>query len=322
MEEDHDIYKVMRECMQEDLKVLLPRRYSMPAYSYPADEAPLQGVAHMRMCTERIVEPNQNNANWFISSCMFRKYGSRVYAVTPELALDLSRTSLKGLDMPSLRWPLKSFCLSFPKETVFLNDTDGYLTGMLVCVEPDLQDLREMALEFGVDYEHKANDPGKFMVCSSVSSGAAYSCSTYLKDFSIDALEKLSFSTTLASGGSLDTITPGDKESSRKLMEVFVKVLSYLNARPSDLEQGALKAKAKNKSKKHAPKLDWWKPWVIGLDRQKQAKIVAGTNPGAGERGSCIPHWRCGHWRHVHYGKGRENTRLVFIEPVMVNKEK
>jgi hypothetical protein len=262
--------------------------------------------------------------NWFISAELFARYGSRLYVTTRELMTDLARTNIKGLDMPSLKWPLKSFGISFPRESVFLNDTDGYLTGMLVALDPGEEDLKHIGDRYNVNTSCEPARP-KFIVCSATSSGAAYSCNTYLEDFSLDALKDLEFKTTLASGMSLDSVDAGDRDTSKRLMEVFVKVLSYMNARPADLEEGALKARAKRKGRKAhlIQKQDWWKPWIIGLDRKRQVKILAGTNHNAARDGSSpIPHWRCGHWRHVRHGKGLENSRITWIEPTIVNRDK
>ncbi len=43
------------------------------------------------------------------------------------------------------------------------------------------------------------------------------------------------------------------------------------------------------------------------------------SEPGDGHHARPQTHWRKGHWRRQHFGKGRQEIRLVFIRPVLVN---
>ena len=41
--------------------------------------------------------------------------------------------------------------------------------------------------------------------------------------------------------------------------------------------------------------------------------------PSTGARGKYRTHWRRGHWRVQRHGQARKDTKLIFIEPVLIN---
>lgn len=123
-------------------------------------------------------------------------------------------------------------------------------------------------------------------------------------------------------------VSPGADElrSFEAVVYQLAKVLLYLNLpeaeRESVPERSVLEARLRQVGPKKAKRLQ--RQRVRAYDRivigPRVSDVVAPTpaEPGGPQR-RLRPHWRRGHFRRVRYGEGRSQSRLGWIQPVLVN---
>jgi hypothetical protein len=126
---------------------------------------------------------------------------------------------------------------------------------------------------------------------------------------------------------------PRDEEIARagEVIDLLAKVLLYLNlaeaeqeriTERSDLERrihGLGPKKAKRLSRQLASAYD---RILIGsrVATQTETTPAGGSGAGATTPGHHLrPHWRRGHFRRIRYGEGLSESRLGWIQPVLVN---
>lgn len=118
-------------------------------------------------------------------------------------------------------------------------------------------------------------------------------------------------------------------EVADKALRLVVNSLCYLSSYPEEIErvwpgmpkhvQANVRDKAKGNKKKMESLLEkmGYRPLhFCGLKFVQENAVTIG-NCEAGRR----QHWRRGHWRNQPYGEGRQNYRLRWIQPMLVNKE-
>lgn len=89
---------------------------------------------------------------------------------------------------------------------------------------------------------------------------------------------------------------------------VVFNLLFAMEARPELVESG-VKVSHHKKSR-----TDVWTPNIIG---RKYRSVGSGDGTHASPR----MHWRSGHFRKQKYGKGRKLSKIIWIEPVLINPE-
>ena len=95
--------------------------------------------------------------------------------------------------------------------------------------------------------------------------------------------------------------------------EFLVKLFAVLNAEPELLIPEKVVRKVKKTGRKIAEYPRSWAP-------PKLWKKSSAVGTGEGKR-HVHPHYRRGHVRRQHYGKGGKSVKLVWIRPVLVNKK-
>lgn len=274
-------------------------RYRIPDWAYGTKFCETQAFIHTAEAAlmPHLIDP-ANAGKWDNSLRRWVLHGHRVYVPTKELVMDLRRTSLRGLDMPSLPWPLESFMVCLPKEIDYPHP--GKPLGFF------------MSRVFIADGE-------SFCVCAAMDDGSAYSCTYLSHDFSLAVVEQTDFTYSDADRLFGFTHKTGDKQDLMGIVEFAIKFLSYLCAVPEDMEAGYRPAgKTQGKpaqARKGNQKQSARKPWIVGLDRQAAQQVSHG-----GKHRSPIAHWRCGHWRHQRYGVARAKTKLLWIQPTIISK--
>jgi len=226
---------------------------------------------------------------------------------------------VKGIEVSNLKWPIYGMSMILPREMVYLNDEDQYLTSLTGAVLPGTPAGTKEGVEIILEDDANGDDP-QMIICVSTSSGAAYSFNHPIREFTADKMQELGFDVT-DFGLSLPVDVKMGKTALATSVELFVKILTYMNAIPEDEEKGVLKAKGK-KSDKRPPlkQRDFWKPWIIGLQRTREAKVRSGSSPST--PGSRIPHWRSGHWRQQPCGKDRSDVKVLWIKPTLIKGTK
>ncbi len=104
-----------------------------------------------------------------------------------------------------------------------------------------------------------------------------------------------------------------EKIFNQKMNLLAVKLLLSLEAASEYIEYGSLLRK--QRIKHNSVKDELWNPNIIGRKYQIRQP---GYHP-FGTHASPRTHWRRGFWRHQKYGVALSKTKLIWIEPVLVN---
>ena len=114
-----------------------------------------------------------------------------------------------------------------------------------------------------------------------------------------------------------------------KALKLIVNSICYLNSVDKDIEIGATnndaadilqelektkKTQAVNKLKDKLKKFTYSKIHFCGNKLKQQFQTELG--------GELDPHWRRGHWRNQPFGSGLTQTKLIWIKPTIVRKDK
>jgi hypothetical protein len=95
-----------------------------------------------------------------------------------------------------------------------------------------------------------------------------------------------------------------------------LQILLAITARPELVESG--ECVRKERTKHGRTKLALWSPNIIGKSYVSGKACGNYTlDGGDGYR----PHWRRGHFRKQHHGKANSLTKVIWLEPVLVNSE-
>jgi len=103
------------------------------------------------------------------------------------------------------------------------------------------------------------------------------------------------------------------------LCRILFNLMAYMKSDKAEIDWGEEVTKKKKvgwKSKKTV-KTRVVTPGILGpreTFRDKHTSVGAGTSPNT--------HWRLGHWRHQPCGKGRSETKLIWIRPILINAGK
>lgn len=98
-----------------------------------------------------------------------------------------------------------------------------------------------------------------------------------------------------------------DKEFSTKLMAVLAQFVHVLHTRVELTEPEKFKKTARKTGR------EIWYPRFLG-----PSYVRPGAQHGRGEGGGVATHMRRGHWRNQRFGKGRAETKVLWIEPCLV----
>ncbi len=115
-----------------------------------------------------------------------------------------------------------------------------------------------------------------------------------------------------------------------KSLKLIINSLCYINSKDSDNEiyttndqattlvnnlKKAKKTQEKNRIKQKLEKFSYSKIHLLGGNLKKQYENLKTEI-------EVEPHWRRGHWRKQPYGKGLTETKLIWIKPTIVRKDK
>lgn len=272
-----DWLKICKSELAAEISALFPRRYNMPAWAHDPEALAVHAATNQ-------TDGDPYNAQlWQAASVSFARFGSRVYAVEPDLLRSLQRTRLEGANMADLHWPLPAFAIVFPRGGIQTDPQSGDLTGIIVSQ---------------VDHAGQRN----VVLCGGLANGGSLALHQSMTD--LDAM-----------AGDLHMPHGGDKSDVQielgLMAGIVIKIMAYITAR-SDITDGALKTRAKA-GKPNAR--DWWLPWIVGSG---YARSVRSGSAGGTHAGPSM-HWRSGHWRNQAIGPRDEGKhRLIWIEPVLV----
>lgn len=118
-------------------------------------------------------------------------------------------------------------------------------------------------------------------------------------------------------------------EVGHKALRLVVNSLCYLSSYPEQVErvwpelpkhvQAQARDKAKGNKKKMESMLEKMGYRPLHFCGLKFVQEHVGI--GGGSEESRRQHWRRGHWRNQPYGEGRQQYRLRWIQPMLVNRD-
>ena len=284
-----------KEVSQRSKEFLQAKRVKVPDWAHGTKYCEIQTMAHSVGLEMGSGFVDKHNASYWVMA-----YGSfgqfnRVYVPTKALVEDLSRTSIKGLDLPTLHWPVGGFMICPPKGSLILNSAE--VNGILLA-------------------EGHLGHEKSFIICAAMSDGAAYSMHHLQDDFSMEVIDQND-----PAYSELDMFKANpveDKDELKSIITFALKFLSYLNAVPADTTEGSPSVRRAGAETAFERKQKPLHPWIVGLDRE----VKRGNGSLGGTHASPMAHWRSGHWRHQRHGEGMTKTKLMWIEPTLVKGSK
>lgn len=115
----------------------------------------------------------------------------------------------------------------------------------------------------------------------------------------------------------MQTKAPGkeiETQVANRLNSLAVKILMAMSARPELIEEGALLRPSKIKHGREREAL--WSPNMVG----RSYRIVRPPDyRPEGSHASPRMHWRRGHMRWQKFGHGRSQSKIIWIDPMLVN---
>lgn len=106
-----------------------------------------------------------------------------------------------------------------------------------------------------------------------------------------------------------DFLTVEQRDFNDKILATCFNLLFAMQARPELVETGRKLGRHKKSNS------EIWSPNIIG--RKYRVKRPEGYEPN-GEHGTKRMHWRRGHFRQQQYGKGLTETKIIWLEPMLV----
>ncbi|MDF5726169.1 MAG: hypothetical protein PUP91_38175 [Rhizonema sp. PD37] len=106
-------------------------------------------------------------------------------------------------------------------------------------------------------------------------------------------------------------------EFNEYLHSIFLRLILIMECRPELVETESQKVTI-NKGFGKASAKDFYQPLWIGKTYRSKFEKVENSQSSSSQQGSKSLHWRRGFIRNQAYGEGRQQRKLVWIEPVLV----
>ncbi|NHC36915.1 hypothetical protein [Scytonema millei] len=202
------------------------------------------------------------------------------YWVGKDLLTALMQSDLT-IEADSLHWAMKTGIFMLPKNVVF---------------SPEKRSIQAIFWHF---------DPSNGYLYLTASDGASFFCRRFK---AYDNLRKITYA-------DVQDINPqAVVEFNEYLQSIFLRLILIMECRSElvDTESKVIRVNqgfAKDKAK------DYYEPLWVGRNYRVQREE---TQDKGGTHASPRVHWRRGYLRNQPYGEGRQQRRLVWIEPVLV----
>lgn len=241
-----------------------------------------------------------------------------VYFVTTELLQAAARTSLpSGVEWSSLNFPFPAMTFVFPRSGVLRHPTDGAVACATFATLPKGSKLSHsftpnVTLETSYGYTTVMGVTEAMAVyhasCRWDTQPTTDSCSAEaIPEHREERLDAYGALTVLPLG-------EGEHEWIADFMRVVVSLALLVSARP-DLAQ-LLPGKTRTPSK-GSTAIPIVRPCVLGLNYAVQGGGISSGAP-TGTHASPRLHWRRGHYRSQPFGQNRSQTKIIWIEPILV----
>lgn len=259
-----------------------------------------------------LVEILQSQATHSNISQMARRYGFPFWLVGKDLCELLARTDSLADPNIDTEAPLPFKALHFltPKDAIPLPDGDSLM--MVGVADLTVSDLRAHGFEVPADTDEGGR---RFYVAGHTWGGHCYYSRLPVTDGVVADPSTQEF--TLYDATGQVTNNPAEKEEGIRCADVItgwaLRFLITMNCEPELSEPEVRTGERKEKKGK--------RPMTFLDPRWLGRRVINGKpSHSNGTHASPHTHWRRGHMARRRCGKGREQTRVVYIRPVLVNK--
>jgi hypothetical protein len=276
----------------------------------------------------------------------FEKAGSNIFHFKKELLELLEKTDVSDIQIGQIKFPYNNFYISLRELGKILPTNiskDAIIDGVYVSFTDDSKE--ELIYKYHISFhicgysESKKDVEFKFNVqdIMELPSGLTFTNETATITDAIAEVHKIMTDT-------LESNTRDPKEIEREVnyqleeykllkdnLNLMVNCLLYLSSDKPDIESkfaDGLPVNIKNKIEKantkhrrelaesEAKKFGYTKIKLVGNSFTKK------TSNNNTKTSDVSPHWRRGHWRNQPFGKELTETKIIWIKPTIVNKEK
>jgi hypothetical protein len=243
---------------------------------------------------------------------MARRYGFPFWLVSRDLCGLLAQTD--SLADPNIdteaKLPFKALHFSLPKGAVMLPDGDSVT--LIGVADLTLRDVMRHGFDVPPGLEI---DERRFYVAGHTASGCCYYSRLPVTDGVVADPSTQEF--TLYDKDGLPSADAEEQDQGARAADLIcgwaLRFLIVMNCDPELIEGEVVTGR--RKAKRDRRPMDFLDPRWLG---RRVIRVPVGTLPG-GTHASPTTHWRRGHMARRRCGKGREQTRVVYIRPVLVN---
>ncbi len=104
------------------------------------------------------------------------------------------------------------------------------------------------------------------------------------------------------------------------LQSIFLRLILIMECRPELVDTTSELVRVNKGFGKNQAK-DYYEPLMLGRSYRFKREGMQSSDGSSGKHGTKSPHWRRGFLRNQPYGEGRQQRKLVWIEPVLVMGE-
>ena len=289
--------------------------------------------------------PNSIKISKSIGLILYRKFeqnGSNIFHFTKELLELFKQTDVSDIQIKNIKFPYNNFYISLRELDIPVkNDKDRIIDGVYVNFTDDEKE--------DLIYSHHIN----FDVCCYSKQAGENEFDYKVKDDIVE-MSDLSFenrNSTIsdAINGVFEIMKNTMEETDRTKEQIqteidyqldafnvfknninlIINCILYISSEKPDIEKDYatdlpthLKNNYQKAKTKHQKEIEENKIQQFGYSKINLVGKTFKKNTTNQDLSSVAPHWRRGHWRNQKYGHNLSQSKLIWIMPTVVNKEK
>jgi len=210
----------------------------------------------------------------------------------------------KDLTYGDVRWPLHAALYVLPeKASQYFEGPAPLAVSMCHMKKGDMYSPPG----FGGSLSFGAKEDGKYMICA-MARAPSYELALGINVNGATPDTKVGLVQT-----ELSDLGAAGRKNIMDMAKLVTKISLALAARPSLVTEGVCLRRAKTSRKKSKGEL--WSPNILG----KSYKTSSDSDGKSGASKSL--HWRRGHIRHQPFGIGRQDRKIIWVEPTIIGVE-
>jgi hypothetical protein len=304
-----------------------PRRFEMPSGFANPKRFTLLAFWAMWEASELKDRGTVNNLNAHavkvVSSIIEKQVPT--YFVSQRIMQALINTDLpKDFSLHEMPWPMESMLFVIPEGTLVSEKGDITLVAIARCTARTYPndwmkwgDAEDIVVKYSATHE----GPDTACILAMTDDGSFFQWEAPIDAKTInDAASVKLMRGDLSSLGARMISSAADPEheqfTTTDLPRATFQIILAMLACPEMIEAGVI---VRHPSKKKGKmKCAIWAPNFFGKAYRRYDQIVG----DGGEPGQKRTHWRRGHFRHQRFGEGRRGIKVIWIQPMLINKDR